>query len=390
MEFTKIYHELKQNFSLTNGDIQLNGYDFTFRPVPFSSTSKPIPYTQGEIYTGANPYTFVAEDAKIEENSHFTYPVYLPNSSSKYTKAIVLLHGLNERSWDKYLPWAHYLGQKTNRPVILFPLAFHMNRGSDSWSKPRLMMPQLTNRKMIKGLNMATVANIALSERLSNDPLRFFISGKQSADDLIQLLQSIKEGSIPFLEKGAQVDFFSYSIGSFLAQILFIANPNDLISNSKLFIFCGGSLFDKMNGTSRLIMDSYAFASLRKYYLKDIAFELRSRTPLSPFIKGGVLGESFISMLSEESNQFYRESNLQKLRNQIRIISLKKDEVIPSNAMQSVFSCIRNRDKNMITEMDFPYEYSHENPFPVLSTAKSVEVDKAFNQVFSKAAEFLC
>ncbi len=390
MEFTKTYHELRQNFSITSADIELNEREFTFRSIPFRSNSKPIPYTRTGIYNGTDCHSFAIDDAKIEENSHFDLPVYLPNSSSKYNKAIVLLHGLNERSWHKYLPWAHSLGQKTNRPVILFPLAFHMNRGCDDWSNPRLMIPHLTNRKENKDISMATFANIALSQRLSDDPLRFFTSGKQSANDLIQLLEQINQGSFPFLEKGAQVDFFSYSIGSFLAQILFLANPNEVVSYSKLFIFCGGSLFNAMNGTSRLIMDSHAFRSLRKYYLNNFLFETRSRSPLSSFIKGGVWGESFIAMINEENNRFYREHKLQRLRNQIQIISLKKDAVIPSNAMQSTFACIRNKSENMITEMDFPFEYSHENPFPVLSSTKSGEVDRAFNQVFSRAAEFLC
>ncbi|HCY00019.1 MAG TPA: hypothetical protein DG754_07750, partial [Bacteroidales bacterium] len=285
MEFTKTYHELRQNFSITSADIELNEREFTFRSIPFRSNSKPIPYTRTGIYNGTDCHSFAIDDAKIEENSHFDLPVYLPNSSSKYNKAIVLLHGLNERSWHKYLPWAHSLGQKTNRPVILFPLAFHMNRGCDDWSNPRLMIPHLTNRKENKDISMATFANIALSQRLSDDPLRFFTSGKQSANDLIQLLEQINQGSFPFLEKGAQVDFFSYSIGSFLAQILFLANPNEVVSYSKLFIFCGGSLFNAMNGTSRLIMDSHAFRSLRKYYLNNFLFETRSRSPLSSFIK---------------------------------------------------------------------------------------------------------
>lgn len=389
MEFTKTYHELKQIFSLNNVNIELGDQGFTFRSIPFCSNSKPIPYTLSGIYNETNGHSFTVDDAKIGENLHFSYPVYLPNSLATYNKAIVLLHGLNERSWLKYLPWAHYLGQKTNRPVILFPLAFHMNRGSDSWANPRSMMPHLTSRKLDKNISMATVANIALSQRLSDDPLRFFTSGKQSADDLKQLLESINEGSISFLKKGAQVDFFSYSIGSFLAQILFLANPNELVSRSKLFIFCGGSFFCDMNGTSRLIMDSHAFRSLRKYYINDLPIELKEDSPLSTFINCGIWGESFLSMIHEDNNRLYRESKLQNLREQIQIISLKNDAVIPSNAMQSTFACIRNKGKNMITELDFPFDYSHENPFPVLPLDKSKEVDKAFNQVFSKAAEFL-
>jgi len=389
MEFKKTFNALKQNFSITSGNTEPNGQGFSFKSIPFCSSSKPIPCTLSGIFNGTNGNSFASEDAKIKENMHFNLPVYLPSSSSIYSKAIVLLHGLNERSWHKYLPWAHYLGQKTNRPVILFPIAFHMNRGSHSWSKPRLMMPHLINRKVNKDISMATVANIALSQRLSDDPLRFFTSGGQSADDLVQLLELINDGSIPFLEKAAQVDFFSYSIGSFLAQILFLANPKELVSQARLFIFCGGSLFDEMNGTSRFIMDSHAFGSLRKYYLNDFPFELKNRSPLSSFVKGGIWGESFISMIREENNRFYREHKLQRLREQIRVISLKKDKVIPSKAIQAAFACIRNGAKDMITELDFPFNYSHETPFPTLPLDKSEEVDRAFNQVFSKAAEFL-
>ncbi len=385
MEFTKTYHELKQIFSLTNDSIELSNQGFSFRSIPFCSNSKPFPLS-GD-YSEINNHSFAADDAKIQENLHFRYPIYLPNSSTKYSKAIVLLHGLNERSWLKYLPWAHYLGQKTNRPIILFPLAFHMNRGSDSWGDPRLMMPYLTNRKVDKDISMATVANIALSQRISDDPLRFFTSGKQSADDLKQLLESINEGTIPFLEKGAQVDFFSYSIGSFLAQILFLANPNNLVDNSRLFIFCGGTLFDQMRGTSRLIMDSYAYAALRKYYLNDFLIELKSKSPFSSFVRGGLWGEAFMAMISDENNKFYREYRFRKLRNQLRVVTLKNDAVMPSAAVKQSFACVSN--DSIVTELNFPFHYTHENPFPIYTaSAASVEVDKSFNEVFSFASDF--
>jgi hypothetical protein len=39
--------------------------------------------------------------------------------------------------------------------------------------------------------------------------------------------------------------------------------------------------------------------------------------------------------------------------------------------------------------MDFPYAYSHENPFPLMSGTDSLLVDNSFKKVFSKAAAFL-
>jgi hypothetical protein len=237
---------------------------------------------------------------------------------------------------------------------------------------------------------MVTYANIALSQRLSDDPLRFFTSGKQSAEDLIQLLKSIQNGSVDFLEKDTQVDFFSYSIGSFLAQIMFLANTHNLLSNSKLFVFCGGSLFSDMQGTSRLIMDSKAYQKLHSYYLDDFPKELKNNPQLSNFVNEGLLGEAFLTMIREDYNRDFRVSRFHELKEQMKIISLKRDTVIPSAAIHSNYLCIRNKSKEMVTELEFPFDYSHENPFPIIPGPKSVEVDKAFNQVFEKASEFLC
>lgn len=386
MEYTQSYKRLKETFNFTSGNLILDNRRGLFTSIPFTSKSKPIPYTRTGIYNGVNGNAFAAEDKSIAENVSFNYPVYLPCNNKRFSKAIVLLHGLNERSWQKYLPWAQQLGEQLGRPVILFPLAFHMNRSPESWAKPRKMMSLLNNRRTIDGLSMSTFANIALSQRLSDDPLRFFTSGKQSADDLLNLLVDIKEGGVPFLDKGAQVDFFSYSIGSFLAQILFLANPDNLVSSSRLFIFCGGTLFDQMRGTSRLIMDSYAYAALRKYYLKDFLIELKSKSPFSSYVRGGLWGEAFMAMISDENNKFYREYRFRKLRNQLRVVTLKNDAVMPSNSVKQSFSCVSNN--SFVTELNFPFHYTHENPFPIYTESASSDVDHSFNEVFSIASDF--
>jgi hypothetical protein len=386
MEFTKTYGKLKGLFSFDKDIFSIEDETGFFRLMPFTSSSSPIPFTRTGIYDGVNGHIFAAEDSIIAENMQFTYPVYFPSSNKKFGKAIVLLHGLNERSWQKYLPWAQFLGERTGRPVILFPLAFHMNRSPASWANPRKMMSLLNSRKMLDGLSMSTFANIALSQRLSDDPLRFFTSGKQSADDLLNLLTDIKDGAVPYLEKGAQIDFFSYSIGSFLAQILFLANPNNLVSSSRLFIFCGGTLFDQMRGTSRLIMDSYAYAALRKYYLKDFLIELKTKSPFSSFVRGGIWGEAFMAMISDENNKFYREFRFQQLKKQLRVVTLKNDAVMPSAAVKNSLACVSN--DSIVTELNFPFNYTHENPFPIYTESASTDVDKSFNEVFSIASDF--
>lgn len=389
MEFTKSYNELKLAFSLNNTNTVLAGTGLEIRVMQFTSNSSLVLPSNGVEEQTAYRQTIASVDGDIMENKSFSYPVFVPSSAGPHGKAIILLHGLNERNWLKYLPWAHYLAERTNRPVILFPIAFHMNRSPEEWANPRAMMSLLDARQRSKALEMATFANVALSQRLSDDPLRFFASGRQSAEDLIQLIETIKTGNFPLLKLNAQIDFFAYSIGAFLAQIMFIANPKSLLSASRLFLFCGGAHFSEMFGTSRLIMDSDAYDRLRKYYLDDFLKELQVSTPFSSYMRGTQLGEAFVSMVSPECNKKFRQERLAGLRDRIRIVSLKKDKVIPSNYIQSTFACIKNQGKGMVQEFDFPYEYSHEIPFPVLNSSNAVLVDRCFNKVFEPAVEFL-
>jgi len=201
-------------------------------------------------------------------------------------------------------------------------------------------------------------------------------------------MEIIAEGKHPFLEKGSRVDFFAYSIGAFLSQILFIANPKDMLSNSKLFLFCGGARFSEMFGTSRLIMDSQAFISLRRYYLGEFLRELKTNSPFSNYIRNSALGNAFRAMLAPESLKSFREGIFQKLSDQVKIVALTKDQVIPAKYIQSTFSCIKHRVKNMVEVLDFPYEYSHEVPFPVYNNPNYLMVDQCFERVFKPAIEF--
>ncbi len=389
MEFTKSYNDLKLAFSLSNPRTVLAGTGLEIRVMQFTSNSSLVLPSSGAEGQTIYRQTIARVDDDIMENKSFSYPVFVPSFSEPHGKAIVLLHGLNERSWLKYLPWAYHLAANTNRPVILFPIAFHMNRSPEMWANPRAMMPLLNSRQQIKELEKSTFANVALSQRLSDDPLRFFVSGRQSAEDLIQLIETIKDGNYPLLKSNAQIDFFAYSIGAFLAQIMFIANPKSLLSASRLFLFCGGAHFSEMFGTSRLIMDSDAYARLRKYYLDDFLKELQVSTPFSLYMLGNQLGEAFVSMVSPECNKKFRQERLAGLRDRIRVVSLKKDKVIPSSYIQSTFACINNPVKGMVQELDFPYEYSHEIPFPVLNSSNAVLVDRCFTRVFEPVVDFL-
>ncbi|MEZ7867018.1 MAG: DUF6051 family protein [Paludibacteraceae bacterium] len=320
------------------------------------------------------------DDIIVAENQKFRYPVFVPRGKSGADKAILLLHGLNERSWNKYLCWAEYLCEQTGKPVILFPIAFHINRSPKSWSDPRSMLSLLNLRRNHSGNDRSvSLANVALSERLSNNPLLFYTSGKQTFHDLEKLCTDIRKGMHPLFAPDAHIDLFAYSIGAFLAQVLLLANPGKLFSDSRLFLFCGGSIFSAMQGVSRSIMDRQAFERLNNFYLHD--FELNATV-----IRDTGFG-AFRSMISPERKQAEREKFFNSPASNIQGISLVNDRVIPYSGVEQALGneCA---SKN-ISLIDFPFAYSHENPFPLSVSSSNEPVNDAFNRVFSQAASFL-
>lgn len=368
-------------------------------PFHFVQTSyeDEIEKLQKELSTTA--FCPVTDDC-IEENRRFNYTIFTPDRTEKQSKAILLLHGLNERSWDKYLTWAEYLVEHTGRPVILFPIAFHMNRSPLTWNNPRTIMPWVNLRKReVGGLTNSTFANVALSYRISKQPLRFYVSGLQSAYNIQQLVSEIKSGQHPLFNEGTSINIFAYSIGAFLSQILLLANTDEMFSDSKLFMFCGGSIFSHMNGNARDILDKEASDRLMNYYINErqgvapkfmMSHGAPGRGTLPP--PHGELGcsaslpQAFRMMISPEEMRCCRESFFQSAVQRIRAISLKRDIVIPT---EGVIKALGKSSLKILQELDFPFEYSHQTPFPFRAGKDKEEVSQAFNQVFGQAAQFL-
>lgn len=385
MDYTHTHHQLKSLLVPDAERTDLPGSDISCYWTGFESGNTSVLARERDRLTHEIPELAMLPDEAIPENKVFTYPVFKSRGSSKNHRAIILLHGLNERSWNKYLVWAYYLVAKTGRPVILFPFAFHMNRSPEAWSDPRLMSAFLALRNQRTGkVPMSTFANIALSERLCEDPLRFFTSGQQSASDLVQLTRQLKSGEHPLFEKDTSVDIFAYSIGAFLAQILFLGNPGRLFSDSKLFLFCGGAFFDDMNGVSKLIMDQLAFDRLRQFYIQELVAETERSHTLDESINKTEMGMAFLAMLSEGNLKPLRENVFRKMQKQIKAVALLEDKVIPAEGIRKALNPFIDVDV-----MDFPYSCSHENPFPLFVGEESKLVDESFERVFSKAAEFL-
>jgi len=374
MDYTSTYNDLKSIFSIDQREIQIPDSDIKIYNVGFRSDIPEFDFSN-------------KNDSLIPENSSFSYPVFTPRNR-KSDKVILLLHGLNERSWVKYLVWAYYLAQYTDSYVILFPISFHINRSPSSWKDPRAMVPFMKDRNSSVGeISMSSFANIALSNRLTEDPMRFFKSGYQTTTDIVKLLSGIRNGEHEIIPKTGKFNIFAYSIGAFLAEIILMGNPENLFSQSKLFIFCGGSVFSNMQGSSKLIMDSLAFKRVYNYYLNDFEDTLVGKSPLVDFLRTSQVGMAFRAMIDLGRLKAFRENIFKNLRGQIHSLSLLKDIVIPS---KGVISTLTNSKENKIVDIwDFPYAYTHENPFPIFDSPLSKKVDYWFERVFSEATLFL-
>ena len=326
----------------------------------------------------------IKED-EISENTKFDYFIVSPENSDlsggKYASAIFLFHGLNERNWDKYLPWAESLANNLKRPVILFPLSMHINRSPVMWSDARAMQRLIDEeyRDKPRAENL-TFINYALSKRLQSDPFRFYLSGRETIYNVHQLMNDIRDGKHPLLSYDCRVDIFAYSIGALMSQVLISSDVEGHFDNSKLFMFCGGALFNEMNGSSRMIMDGDTFRSLKNYFTTKFIFPQYEKR-----IIGDNLENAFIAHIDKDLCKDRRESFYRKNSYRICIISLKNDTVIPTSGIRSALG---KDAQHCIEEMDFPFKYSHENPFPE-GEKIAAERKYHFEKVFSRAAEFL-
>ncbi|HYW94173.1 MAG TPA: DUF6051 family protein [Bacteroidales bacterium] len=331
-----------------------------------------------------------AIDERITQNNHFVYPVFMPLNANP-DRVIIMLHGLNERRWDKYLAWAHYLAEETGKPVILFPTSFHINRSLPEWLNPRLMNSRAEFRRKNNGgdPHFSTYINLALSERLTDSPERFFLAGLQTACDLRFLLNQIRDGEHPLFRKGTESDFFAYSIGGLLAQVMFISNPDDLMSHSRLFLFCAGSLFSQMNGISRVIIDPAANERIQYYYKNELEETIKKSGVFAEFFTRSQVGMAFRSMIAPDRFRKIREKVFKRQYSQIYAVSLKNDKVIPPGDISSTLMGSSSRLPGNMDVYDFDFPYTHEMPFPLKVSAAVGHVDEAFEKIFRKASVFL-
>ena len=369
MTYNERYTELNSHFRQgVDSHLEESGIDIRF----FRFNSLSINERGGTL-----PQT----DSSIVENFSFEYPVFTLSDRIKQEEAILLLHGLNERNWSKYLPWAEFLCLHTGKPVLLFPIAFHINRAPVTWSNPRSLVNLLNFRKEeYTDDRSISYANVALSDRISRSPERFYLSGRQTWADLTVLFEEIKTGRHPLFKEGSKIDIFAYSIGAFLSQVALMANEKGLFSDSRLFMFCGGSIFRSMFGISRSILDKPAFEKLQHYYINNFGNEE------VPLWERDNAFNAFLRMITPERFRSERENFFTRFKEKIRGITLSNDVVIPYHGVLEALG--KKNGESTIQLLDFSFPYTHENPFPH-TTKDTTSLNNAFTSVFSRAAEFL-
>ena len=391
MDYLDQNNYLKNKFDISKSKIPLDEENAVIYNIAFSSEFEYIQQSDDQTINsedGSQHEKMIlnnVNDNEIEENNKFNYILLKSNETSRAKDVIFLFHGLNERLWQKYLPWALTLHKLTGRSVVLFPIAFHMNRAPSDWSDPRLMKKLSRSRiEKYENINNSTFANAALSSRLHCHPSRFFTSGFQTFSDITKLTGEIRSGNHKYIYDDASINFFGYSIGALLAEVLLMANPNNYYDKSKLFIFCGGPTFDIMFPVAKAILDSEAYKSMKLFF-----------TLFDDYLNKGKIDRNslpeikyFRSLLSQYGLKNIREERLTQLKNNIYAVSLLKDQVVPPD---SVINTLNGANKKipirtMIT--DFPYNYSHEAPFPTNEKQREI-VNVNFENIFDLASSYL-
>ncbi len=402
MHYYQLHQLLKEFFEKPGSSkiipglgISISHFDFISEDAEYFLPGSPslyckehqLGFEEGVMRSGS---VLEASDFHIECNKRFRFHIVQDSSVNSAEGVIIMFHGLNEKKWDKYLPWACEIAKQTKKAILLFPIGFHMDRAPEAWSFRKEMYDVAQKRKDDYTDNSeCSYVNAAISSRLEANPQRIFWSGLQTYYDIIRLVYAIRKGKISTVSAHASFDLFGYSIGSFLSMILLMANPKGIFTRSKLFCFCGGMTIDRMYPISKYIMDSRAAIAMQKSFTELLNTNFSGDARLAHYQDSiGHKNESwFKTMLRYNFYQEERENRIRELHRQIKSLVLKHDRVTPPiEALNTLKGGYRDIGVDVQIE-DFSHPYSHMVPFPLTSKNAS-EVDRSFGIVTRSASEF--
>lgn len=383
---------LSEDIEVRNFDFESNATDILLGLHKFECKQHQIEFENINQYEYKLPYideTLDVDDSHVIENKKFKYHLF-SNKIKKSEGLVLLFHGFNEKYWHKYFPWAYKICKETTKDVLLFPIAFHMNRAPVAWSAAKTMYNVSQQRKkLFPNMLYSSLSNVAISTRMHSKPQRFFWSGLQTYYDVIQLLDEIKIGKHPFIKSNISIDIMAYSIGGLLSQILMMTNQNKYFENSKACIFCGGATFNRMSSASKFILDSEASVALYSFIVEHYESHIANDKRISHYMKEQHLeGAYFTSMLNYKMLKKEREKRFTELSKQIYAIAMEKDTVIPPYEIQNSLQGSSRNIPVKVDVLDYDYVYKHEEPFPVGSPNAGI-IDKAFNEFIFKVINFL-
>ncbi len=315
--------------------------------------------THGSTFAG-EPANDGTADCDIKDNLEFRYPLLrghqAPGDTSRSRHLIILLHGLNERSFSKYVPWAYQLWRATGAAVALFPLSFHVNRVEPSWG--RELKQHLARRQGVPRNENVHGFNCVLSERLDVHPERFFWGGLQSYGDVVGLVRQIRAGEHPYVDPEAQIDLIGYSAGGYLSLGLMLVDEEGLFKDSRCVLFASGAVLRSTHLSTRLIMDMACEISLMKLYVR---FTLRLAAPrLAHWLTDHEEGRWFRALFGEESERPRLEMRLRELAPRLLAIANSNDEVIPAGA---VLNTLQGLHRDTGVRVETLALGVHEHPF---------------------------
>ncbi len=403
MSYAELYKSLKSKIDYAQEEIILDDKTKVYN-MEFVSSGNVLPgddtyYCKEHDLTFESTDSFSSEigegarlidikDSHITENKRFILQVFVPLTKPVVDEAILLFHGFNEKTWDKYYPWAKVLSERTGKAVVLFPFAFHMNRAPQLWnSKYEMYELSSIRKKMFPDVRHSTLLNVAISSRLHSRPQRFIWSGLQTYNDVIGFIKNVKAGEIPFLSPETSFDLFAYSLGALLSEILIMTNHEGYFDNTKLCMFCGGAVFNRLSPVSKFIIDSKANVALYSYLIEHFESHLKNNPRLKHYMEEHAEGIHLSSMLNYGKHRAYRESLFQKLSNRIMAITLENDQIIPYYEVINTLKGVTRDIPVPVKIVDFPYPYTHENPFPVNSKIDD-KVTESFKSIFDDAISF--
>ena len=406
MNYNELYEVLKESFDSKSTFETVKDLNITIETIHFDSQ-------KADLLHGSSKYTCEKHDIEFDKegdeshlvygipsvdakdfdiacNKSFDYYILKRADIEKTEGTIIFFHGLNEKKWDKYLPWAYEFAQRTNKAVVLYPIAFHMNRAEEIWSDRHAMVEVAKFRKKnFKDNSDCSFVNAAISSRLEAHPQRIFWSGFQTYSDVIALIDHIRGGNVKSINANSSFDLFGYSIGSFLSMILKMADPEGIFKDSKLFCFCGGMTIDRMFPISKYIMDARAAIKMQTVYAELLSSEFKSDKRLGHFQNEKMHQQEswFKMMLRYNYFQKERENRIKEIQSQVKAYVLEKDEVAPPmEALNTLQGGYRNI-KVDVEIKDFPFDYSHMVPFPLTNKIQE-EVTEAFNDFVISASSF--